>query len=42
MRVAKKKEGSDKLKVAVVRRIPFRMALKEISLKMRLAKKMWK
>ena len=29
----KKTYGSDKLKVAVVRRIPFRISLKEISLK---------
>ena len=39
--VAKKKEGSDKLKVAVVRRIPFGVSPKEISLKIRLEKKMW-
>ena len=30
--------GSDKLKVAVVRRMPFRISLKEITLKMRLGK----
>ena len=30
--------GSDKLKVAVVRRMPFRISLKEIKLKIRLGK----
>ena len=30
--------GSDKLKVAVVRRMPFRISLKEIPLKIRLGK----